>query len=748
MKKILRITLAATLPLAVCAQEVKIEKPVSKQPTSFAIVIDEKTYEKCAEEVNLYRQALEKDGLSTWILSAQWGNPDQVREELKKLYGKQPNLEGIVLIGDIPIVLVRNAQHMTTAFKMDEERFPKEDASVTSDRFYDDLHLKFDYLEQDTINPRHFYYKLADDSPQRLNPTYYSGRIMYPSQKGSDPYTAIGKFLRKVVEEKQQTNQLDHIVTFAGDAYNSDCLNVWLDEKLAVNEQFPLTGKDHLSAIHLNFRMDEFMKFRLFDQLQREDVDVMFFNEHGSIHLQHINGSVPGNSTENRMKLIKSEIDYYVGRETDKKDGNPEEVKQHFMKELGLLPSFFEEQKTNDTKTSEAKSDVSVETVPGLSSDPQDNITITLNDLEKVKPMPRFVMFNACYNGSFQRPGCIASYYIFNDGRTVATQGNTVNVLQDRWTYEMVGLLSHGVRVGQYNRLIATLEGHIVGDPTFRFKPVEPNSLSADMTALRNKMKVWEKYMQSDYADIRSIALRTIMDSKKPMASSRLLAIMKECPFVTTRMECLKLLSRYNNSDFIEAIRLGLRDPYELIRRNAANYAWMTGNQSLIPDIVDIYLNDPESQRVAYIIEKAMALLPEKEVTEAMNQAIDRSLWPDKETKRAEIHEMISASADTKRKCLDRIMDKIAKEESRKMAIRTVRNYTYHEYVGDFLKFVADKENSTKLRVIMAEALGWFTLSEKASDIVEECRRILAAEKEMAPELRGELTQTIIRLQQ
>ena len=43
MKNILRIALAAALPLAVYAQEVKIEKPASRQATSFAIVIDDKT---------------------------------------------------------------------------------------------------------------------------------------------------------------------------------------------------------------------------------------------------------------------------------------------------------------------------------------------------------------------------------------------------------------------------------------------------------------------------------------------------------------------------------------------------------------------------------------------------------------------------------------------------------------------------------------------------------------------------------
>ena len=68
------------------------------------------------------------------------------------------------------------------------------------------------------------------------------------------------------------------------------------------------------------------------------------------------------------------------------------------------------------------------------------------------------IMFDACYNGSFHENDYIAGQYIFNDGQTLVAQGNTRNVLQDRWTIEMIGLLSHGVRAGQYNKLIASLE--------------------------------------------------------------------------------------------------------------------------------------------------------------------------------------------------------------------------------------------------------------------------------------------------
>lgn len=39
------------------------------------------------------------------------------------------------LIGDVPVALVRNAQHMTTAFKMNEKAFPWDQSSVPTDRF-------------------------------------------------------------------------------------------------------------------------------------------------------------------------------------------------------------------------------------------------------------------------------------------------------------------------------------------------------------------------------------------------------------------------------------------------------------------------------------------------------------------------------------------------------------------------------------------------------------------------------------
>ena len=175
------LLLAAThLP----AQSVSVEEPVSDNGVKFAIVIDSKTFSKVKNNVFEYRDALSKDGLDAYIISGEWENPDQVREEIRKVYlANQKNFEGIVLVGDIPVVMIRNAQNMTRRFKMNENLFEKGRSSVPSDRFYDDLGLEFEFISKSKrVNGADgrelFFYDLKPESRQYLAPDFYSGRIM------------------------------------------------------------------------------------------------------------------------------------------------------------------------------------------------------------------------------------------------------------------------------------------------------------------------------------------------------------------------------------------------------------------------------------------------------------------------------------------------------------------------------------------------------------------------------------------
>ena len=59
---------------------------------------------------------------------------------------------------------------------------------------------------------------------------------------------------------------------------------------------------------------------------------------------------------------------------------------------------------------------------------------------------------------------------------------------------------------------------------------------------------------------------------------------MKQSPLATTRMECLKLIGRFGDEEiFAQAIIRGLKDRYELLRRNAATYAWQSSRLELLP---------------------------------------------------------------------------------------------------------------------------------------------------------------------
>ena len=731
MKRIILFIAAIVCVGQIFAQQAKITKPVKKQSNSFAIVIDNVTYDKIGDDVRAYRDALEADGLATYIISGAWENPDQVKEQIKKVYAKAKNFEGVVFIGDVPYVMVRNAQHMTTAFKMDEKKFPIDESSVCSDRFYDDLNLKFEYLERDSTNSNKFWYKLTEDSPQTLNPTFYSGRIFYPPMLGGDKYAAIAKYLKKAIEAKQNPELLDKMVTFAGHGYNGDCLLVWQDEKIAMNENFPFLGKDHQSAKHLNFRMSPYMKYELFDEIERPGIDAFFFNEHGSIDKQHISGGGPEtvSSTEERLENLRSQVNtelYFIPK------AQREEVKKKFLADYGLNENFFTaKSKGNAPDVAEAKGD-------------KDPIIFSLEDIKNLKPTPRFVMFNACYNGSFHRPGYVSGYYIFGEGRTVVCQGNTVNVLQDRWTYEMVGLISHGVRIGEYNRMIASLEGHIIGDPTFHYKEQEGSTLRQDAVAKAKDAAYWEALLEAPYADIQSLALRRLTDMGA-ISPFEILSHMKTCEFGSTRMECIKLLSRFRDDNYIEAIRTGMYDSYEITRRNAVDYAWRAGDTRLSEAIMDVFVKYPESQRVNYNIQKAISLYPEASMKEALQKVIPTmtDLDMDRAIKNAE--DMIATQQAAKTRAAKTLFNKKASLSARIAASRGMRNATYHELIPDVLKLAADKSEDLELRLNVVEMLGWFSKSMHCKTISDGCAEILK-DKDIEPELRAELIQTINRV--
>ena len=714
--------------------------PVMVLANSFAIVIDRTTYSKAKDAVENYRKAVEHDGLKTYLIAAEWANPSQVRDSLKALYNRDKTLEGCVLVGDIPIAMIRNAQHMTTAFKMNEQTFPIRESSVPSDRFYDDLHLKFKYLSQDKDDSALYYYKLTEDSPQRLNPNFYSARIRYPEGKDGDKYQAIADFLNKAAKAKYaQPNKLDQVVSYNGASYNMDCLMVYMDEEKAYRENFPLAFQNGTGFKHWNFRMNHAMRNYLLSELKRDGIDVFMFHEHGAPDQQLVNGNEACQETSSRLASVKREI-YSHTKKRAKKGESLDSLQQMFSVKFGLAAGFWD-----DYANAEYWKKDSIAHAESY---------ISLPDLENIVSNPTFVMFDACYNGSFQDKDQIAGRYIFNPGSTLVVQGNTRNVLQDRWTIEMIGLLSHGIRVGQYNKLVATLEGHLIGDPTVRFAPISANTVSTDILTKADNRKHWNRLTKSKYPDIQSLALRMLADcdfglsegneKAKSTTSAMLLSTFRTSPFNTVRMEALKMLSRYGGGDFTEAVRLGLNDPYERIARSSADYAGRIGDVSLLPDIVRVLFEDEDRIRIQYQLNTSLFLFPKEKVIDEVRRYLSASNRMDKKAEMEKAVESIADNFAFRDRGDSVIMDAKAKTDKRISAIRFLRNNPRTQSLDTYLTFLNDTSVPQNLRVLMAEALGWFDLSCRKADIRSFIRKMLV--EGQPDELKEELLQTLERL--
>ena len=166
-RTVLSILVFLTFVAAAPGQRI-VEKPARAWPTSFAILVDLETYKAAGDALKAYKAAVEEDGLSAHLIADAWKSPEQVREVIALLHRAPPPLEGVALVGRIPVAMIRDAQHLTSAFKMNQKRYPFRRSSVPSDRFYEDPDLSFTFLKKDPENPTLFYYSLAPDSPQRI----------------------------------------------------------------------------------------------------------------------------------------------------------------------------------------------------------------------------------------------------------------------------------------------------------------------------------------------------------------------------------------------------------------------------------------------------------------------------------------------------------------------------------------------------------------------------------------------------
>lgn len=679
--------------------------------SSFAIFVDAKSFAECRNEIMEYKTTLDKEGLSTIIISSNFASPESIKKEIAKLASSKIPLEGMTFVGDIPIVRIRKGQHMTTAFKMNEKKFPMTESSVTSDRFYDTPSLKFSYIGKDSINERFFYYNLLGESAQILRPEYYSSRILVPEKlvqdSGKSKYEWLKIFFKKAVNAHRNRDSLNHIIYFSGHGYNSDCLTAWIDQPVAFRTSFPDAFKTSSGNKFLNFRQNPEMKFILFNEMQRKETDVFLFYEHGAPDTQYINGDYPSYSLQTSIEQLKRTLrNTYRKTPENKKNAFVNEVCSHF----GLSPKMFEKEQLDKFKTRDSADNA--------------NKDIHLEDLQKLKMGSKVTIFNACYNGSFHQPGYVAGYHIFNDGNTIVAQGNTVNVLQDKWAEELIGMLSLGARIGFWQKEVVTLESHLIGDPTYKFylskegkkaintsDTIKFDDLNYLLINKKNDTVFWKKFLvnthntnkASTYAPImRAIAIKQLLKNNGNH-SDLFFNIFNNDTNMVVRMEAFRALMYYSDTTLYKVIAKALFDNYEMLRRDAANIAGKIGNPALSPLLKKVIDDGIESQRVMYAAKQSLDCLKEQKFDINSPNVIDK--------------------------------------------IRLSRNYPSNSLINNYLKSIADENVNTELRIAICEALGWYNYSWRRNEIIKNLQNVLqTASSDINPDLKDELIKTVNRL--
>jgi hypothetical protein len=92
------------------------------------------------------------------------------------------------------------------------------------------------------------------------------------------------------------------------------------------------------------------------------------------------------------------------------------------------------------------------------------------------------------------------------------------------------------------------------------------------------------------------------------------------------------------------------------------------------------------------------------------------------------------------------IGDTTQKLSSRLLGVSTIRNNSYHAKVDHYLDVLGDPSQPPELRIKLAEALGWFTLSYRKGEIIAACRQ-LEANPDVDQRLKNELVKTVNRLE-
>lgn len=717
---------AAALAMVMCALA------MGAKERGFAIIVDSLSHDRVAAELDAYAASVERQGLVPEIVAVgEDVTPDSIRSIIRGMaVRRKAPIEGFVLVGDIPIPMLLDAQHLTSAFKAAQSPKRLERGSVPSDRFYDDLNLKFDFVKRDEKKPLLYYYSLRYDSPQKVKPSLYSGRIKSMDFYGKDKYENLRDYLRKLVRVRERGEKLNSMLFFAGSGYNSESMIARMDERVALLEQFPRMKGQSGVIKFLDHEHSLNAKFPLMSQLQQPDLSLALLHHHGSPVKEYINRYPDARGVRTQLDQAKF---FFRGKIRNAvADGEPlDSAVARYCRDYDVPSGWFD--------------NVMDSALIAADSIYNERMDLHIYEFGKYRPNVRMVMLDACFNGSFNNDEYIAGAYIFGEGDCVAAIANSVNSLQDKWCDKYIGLLDRGMRIGNLVKYNPYLEMHVIGDPAFAFASSCRDDVDINDAIAGEDCKYWRRQLDTDCAPMQAMALEQLYNAGAIDAAG-LIDCFKTSRSYLVRLSALMLLSRSGGDEFVEAIGLGLDDEYELIRRFSAVFAGKNGSPALIPALVRAYTDDLIGERVDFQVKNALvqfdgtSLLAELDRQKPFRYSYDGNELAAK------------AAKDIGRRYSDNTYDadlaqlKSDKPDKAEIAsfLRQLRNHPLHTAVDELFDYFNRCDNDED-RYKIVEAFGWFDYSYRASEIASRLDKV-AVDSHFPEKIRNEARKSVNRL--
>lgn len=682
-----------------------------KARRGLAVVIDPVSRQQAAAELQAYIQALEEvQRFKVYTVVDRWGVPDSIRRELIRLHQLKRNpIVGVVLIGDIPVAMVRDAQHLCSAFKMSQEQ-PWRESSVPTDRFYDDFGLQYEFLKRDSTAP-YFYYSLKAEGNQQIRPALFSGRIRPTDAGGTSRYGKLRAYLAKAAEAKRRPEPVKAVFVFTGSGSLSESKRAHIDELYAMREHFPSLAGSTGAYSYMDYSDEPYIKQRLMNEMMRPDLSIGLMHHHGDAGTQYLSSyPKPSDAREAKEYLLHCYGERL--RRAHRYKERIDSVKEVLCRRDGIPAGWLDPMTEHELDLQDSAAD--------------SRMNLTLPDFARwgYRPNCRLAIYDACYNGSFHRDDCIANEYIFQPGKTIAGIGATVNVLQDKWPDRYLGLMAQGMMAGYLNMYNIDLETHVIGDPTFAFAP-EPGSIDINGLLATAKPNDWLRLLETNpHPDVQAMAIGQLKDSRL-LSDARLEGLLRRSASAQVRLQAFVTLRDRNGAGLADVIRIAASDNFELTQRFAVNALTKCGDPQLIPTLVQLLTAPNTSARVAFNAMQAVQFFPEGELIAAVNRCIDDRapyvVAPD--SYRKQLLEEISKYAgrwtgSIGQLCRGELSPRKASAQAGFMKIylppwMAGQVAAYTEQCGD-----------TALQRQLLQALGWHRLAYRHADIRETARRM------------------------